>query len=400
MALIAEYGFSEGSGTTTADTSGNGRNLTLYGGSPWGSGKTGGGVIGDGTTTNGFRGSLGTGTTTTWTVMLWFYRTGSKGATGQFVYSNAFWFEIGADDCAAFQASAKSGTIPLNTWTHIACVSSGTSQAMYINGTQVATTYSPYNTLDWGATWEIPGQSDDGNPLGILDDVRFFDTALSAGEIAAWMNSPLGRGALVAEYLFPEGSGTTSADSSGNGYNLTIGTGQWQTGYSGYGIQSNTQNDTPYTGNLGTGVLTNYTWMFWVYRTGTVGSWGQVIYDSANFWFELSNTNVLSVNVGIQTPPLDLNTWTHIALTRSGNTYTFFVNGSSVSTVTTPNSDYDLDRSRPWCIGTGGDGPFPGVMDEVRLFDTALSAAEITTWMNTPVGGVTIPLNWVAGING
>jgi hypothetical protein len=59
------------------------------------------------------------------------------------------------------------------------------------------------------------------------------------------------------------------------------------------------------------------------------------------------------------------NQWTHIAVTRSGSTYTFFVNGVLDGTAT-----YDLNHTEtPFKIGRGYDGilNYSGYMDELRV---------------------------------
>lgn len=208
--------------------------------------------------------------------------------------------------------------------------------------------------------------------------------------------------AAIAEYLFPEGSGLTSADSSGNNYTMTLGSGQWQTGYNGYGIQSNTTNSTPSVSNFGTGTLTTYTWMFWAKRSGTVSTWGQLLQDGVDFNVELWPSNEIEVNITdngsnrITTGVIPLNTWTHVAFVRTGSTAVFYVNGvltSNTGNIVT--AQYDLVRTRTWRVGTGPDEAFPGVMDEVRLFDSALTSADITGWMNASSGPTMTALGWV-----
>ncbi|TAH33653.1 LamG domain-containing protein [Candidatus Saccharibacteria bacterium] len=199
--------------------------------------------------------------------------------------------------------------------------------------------------------------------------------------------------ALIVEYGFNEGSGTTAADSSGNGYTLTVAGTQWTTGHYGGGIQSNTTNGTPSRTGFGSGTLTTWTWMFWAKRTGTVTTWGQILQDGVDFNVELWPSNEIEVNVydnslnRITSGALTVNTWTHIALVRNGSSMQFYVNGASYgNTGNIADSHYDLVRTRTWRVGTGPDEPFPGVIDDVRLFDAALTVGDISTWMNKSVG--------------
>lgn len=67
---FARWSFDEGSGTTTADRSGNGFTMTANG-SPWSAtGHTGAGLTAVVTNANFFAGTLGAGTITTFTLML------------------------------------------------------------------------------------------------------------------------------------------------------------------------------------------------------------------------------------------------------------------------------------------------------------------------------------------
>ena len=83
-----------------------------------------------------------------------------------------------------------------------------------------------------------------------------------------------------------------------------------------------------------------------------------------------------------------VNTWSHLALTWDGTTMRLYVNGTQVATKA---------RSGTLQSTAGGAGPvrlgnntysenFLGRIDEVRIYSRALSAAEVTTDMNTPVG--------------
>jgi Concanavalin A-like lectin/glucanases superfamily len=86
---------------------------------------------------------------------------------------------------------------------------------------------------------------------------------------------------------------------------------------------------------------------------------------------------------GPTAPPL--NTWTHLSATYSASTLRLFVNGTQVSTrsVGTPLGASNLP------LRIGGNAVwsewFQGRIDEVRVYNRALTAAEIQTDMNRPV---------------
>src|SRR5262249_33613982 len=84
---------------------------------------------------------------------------------------------------------------------------------------------------------------------------------------------------------------------------------------------------------------------------------------------------------------LPLNTWSHLAATYDGTTIRAYLNGAQAGTKAISGSI--TTSTNPLRIG--GDSVwgeyFNGLIDEVRVYNTALTAAQIQTDMNTPVGG-------------
>jgi Concanavalin A-like lectin/glucanases superfamily len=83
--------------------------------------------------------------------------------------------------------------------------------------------------------------------------------------------------------------------------------------------------------------------------------------------------------------PLALNTWTHIATTYDGTSQRLYINGVLVATKAQTGTI--AAGNQPLRIGGNNVSGefFQGLIDEVRVYNRALSAAEITTDMTTPI---------------
>ena len=141
----------------------------------------------------------------------------------------------------------------------------------------------------------------------------------------------------------------------------------------------------------------------WVYPT-TLSGWRTVIlkeisgrlsyglyaYDNAPRPAAYINTGGSDLSA-LGTASIPLNTWTHLAATYDGATLRLFVNGSQVGSRAI--SGAIRASTNPLRIG-GNDWEeyFSGRIDEVRIYNRALSQAEIQTDMNTAIRHPTPPL--------
>jgi hypothetical protein len=83
-------------------------------------------------------------------------------------------------------------------------------------------------------------------------------------------------------------------------------------------------------------------------------------------------------------PRLRRNAWSHVAITWDGAVRRLYVNGEQVATGAL--SGTTVKTSAPLRIGGVGGEWFRGRIDDVRVYDRALSAAEIALDRDTPVG--------------
>lgn len=196
---IAEYGFSEGSGAVAADSSGNANDGTVNG---WSTGYHDYAAVGD-DGSEAFNADVSI-STATYTVMAWVYPlknghiavgvrddiAGGTDAWGFGLESNGLkaWVRTEID---AYNAFAP--TLPTNTWAHIALTVETGTMRLYVNGVQAGTgTYSgtPNTTGSPGMAW---GGYERWGSYGIarVDEIRVFDTALTAEQITTYMNTPV-----------------------------------------------------------------------------------------------------------------------------------------------------------------------------------------------------------------
>jgi Concanavalin A-like lectin/glucanases superfamily len=87
------------------------------------------------------------------------------------------------------------------------------------------------------------------------------------------------------------------------------------------------------------------------------------------------------------TAAVPVGSWTHLAVTHDGTTLRLFVNGAQVASRSAPGAV--LTSSGALRIGgnTVWREWFAGRIDEVRIYNRALSAAELQADMTAPIGG-------------
>ncbi len=247
---VAAYAFSEGSGTTTADVSGYGRNGTLFGAPVWTAGRSGmalqfsGGTTWDGVNLapdNTFDG-LSEGTLEAWVkfdtsapagVYNWF--NGRDAAECSYPFevdlntrSGTVYWEIWAGDTAQCSATfwARVALANPSQWHHLAYVVSNSGNTWYVDGVPQTPTYfagsaatkfflasiadSPNTRYDVGTT-DIPS----GTFKGIIDELRIYARPLTQGEIQADMNAPVGA-------AVPTSTATRTASSTATATNTAV----------------------------------------------------------------------------------------------------------------------------------------------------------------------------------
>jgi Concanavalin A-like lectin/glucanases superfamily/Fibronectin type III domain/Viral BACON domain len=207
---------------------------------------------------------------------------------------------------------------------------------------------------------------------------------------------------LVGAWGFDETSGTTAADASGRGNTGTLnGPARSASGKFGGALSFDGVNDWVTVADANVlDLTTGMTMEAWV-RPSAIGSlWrtvmlkeqpGSLIYalyagdGSGRAATDIFTNADLGLS-GTSATPLD--TWTHLAATYDGANLRLYVNGvQAASRAITGSIRASTGALRIGGNGTWNDEWFSGLIDEVRLYNRALSAAEIQADMTKAVAG-------------
>jgi hypothetical protein len=206
-------------------------------------------------------------------------------------------------------------------------------------------------------------------------------------------------GGLVAAYAFNEGTGNTTADASGNGNTGTRVGPTWAAGRFGSALSFDGADDFVSVADSAsvdaTGALTLEAWI----NPRTLSSYRMIVNKTTNG--QPSNYYLATVGQGLGFGfytagwqdhvaggvTLQPNTWYHVAAVYSdaANSVRLYVNGNEVFSGVETNSLTANSNTLRMGIGFPNE-VFDGLIDEVRIYNRALTPAEIQADMNTPVG--------------
>lgn len=443
---VGEWKIDEKKGTVANDSSGTGNSTTVVGGTAptWSQGKMGSALDfkGVGCLTAPASASLDFEGTQNWSFSVWTYpRLTGGGATGPSV----FWKEryVSGTDRGGYGLSiANTGTVAFtilnngvtsvtttvsaNQWVHLEGTYDGSDMRIYKNGVLMNTTH---NTTGMGThpvdSFAFSGPGANRYYNGITDNLRIYNYARSAAQIAWDYN----RGGPVARYKFDECTGTVANDSGGLGTvggiggnpgTISIGatlpqtqtgtctdnlaTSAWYNGKNGKfnsslsfdGVDDYVQiNDTA---NLDAN-LSQFSASFWVKLTTNTG-WIDIVSKKANndsdfsYGFYIPNDSKLRFQLKSSTDGNTLTadstfptgSWVHVVGTWNNSEIKMYLNGvrQSVGTTRAVTGTAVKDTAYNLVFGAASDlgNYMKGLLDDVRIYNYALTSTQIKTVMN------------------
>src|SRR4051794_23928958 len=253
-------------------------------------------------------------------------------------------------------------------------------------------------TAPYSATWDTTAVANGNYSLtAVARDAAGNTVTSSAVQVTVSNGSTPPPSGLVGAWSFDEGTGTTVADKSGKGNTGTVSGAAWTTtGRFGGALNFDGVNDwvtVPDANSLDmTGPLTLEAWV----KPDVLGNWDTVMMKEASGYLDYAiyATGDWQVPSGWArdanaqgTQLLSTTAWSHLAYTFDGNVSKLYVNGVLVSSATMP---FTLpNTTQPLRIGGNGIWSsefFDGLIDEVRVYNRSLSAAEVTADMGKGVG--------------
>jgi hypothetical protein len=231
--------------------------------------------------------------------------------------------------------------------------------------------------------------------------------------------TPIAPESLIAHWTFDEGTGTTAGDYSDNGFDGTFGnesgfgsgTATWTTdryGNAGKAIAFDlgAKITVPYNAALNPGQMTIALWINAAEIRENNRFMGLHSWLGYKFQLQSGNKayftgcidNVNNVFIEDDTDPeLALDTWYHVAVTCGGGKLIFYVNGTETRNLDVATADLQTDSSHDLAIGVGSSkyalvdtnydvdkiipiawgGYFHGILDEIRMYNTPLTANQI-----------------------
>jgi glucose/arabinose dehydrogenase/chitodextrinase len=202
---------------------------------------------------------------------------------------------------------------------------------------------------------------------------------------------------LVGAWAFDEGFGFTTADASGNGNIGTITGATWTQGRYGNALSFNGADSIVRVASAASLNLTGaMTLSAWIKPTATQSGWRTILQRQADAYFldaggdaalRPAGGGTLGTSTQYVSGPTanPVDAWTHLALTYDGATLRLYVNGTQAATRAAAGAIQTTTNP----LWIGGNSPygeyFQGLIDEVRVYDRALTPTEIQTDLNTPI---------------
>jgi hypothetical protein len=220
-----------------------------------------------------------------------------------------------------------------------------------------------------------------------------FGAATTSAAVTVTVNAAGNPDGLALWLKLDETSGTTAADSSGNGKNGTLvdfaASGAWVAGKIGGGLAFDGVND--YLPVAIDSPESNYTYCVWFKTTNQNAAISSVRQptrgenNDRNLWLSGGNMNYKAwSDQTIRTIGMNLadGQWHHLAVTvQAGVGQKLYVDGVLRAAGSKGESDFNWDESLD--VGYNG-GYFEGTLDDIRLYTRVLSETEIVTLIGGP----------------
>jgi len=339
------------------------------------------------------------------------YGSGNGDRIYAFLYSDGgiwFYFRSTGGD-VGFRASG----VALGTWCHLSFVLGSNNGTLYLNGNVVNSLSCGMAGLSLDTRFGLATLSGGSSPYinAEFDDLRIYNTALTAAQVQSVYSS---QGAPAPSRAMPLPRYAWDFQSSNVDYvsglspTTSLGPPTYTSGKYGQAIQfTNSAGGTPsqsiaYPVSLPSS--SGLTVSFWVnFNTYNVGFQTSVSLGDGSSYLNIYGTSVIYLYWGrgstvVQANPgfsYSTGTWYHIAVCYSAQTVTLYINGTGTvatlyisGTPSGTNVGADTTFTTAYLGGSNTSLAFNGLIDDLRIYNTALTAAQVRSiWAQQGVPG-------------